>query len=270
MKKKKPRGRFPVIPAAMVLCLAIFLFSVFRIVAMVRERNVNREANQQLAELAVVQPPVKEEAAPAEEADAEDAAQAQPERPAVVMPIEVDFELLKQKNEDIVAWLYCPDTPIHYPVVQGQDNEFYLKHMVDGQWNAGGSIFLDYRSSADMTDGYSLIHGHNLNDAAMFGTLPNYADPAYYEAHKLLYLLTPGKNFVIELFAGFVTDSDDGLYRLPLTAQRVQSLVETSIARSDFSSELRPGEDERLIALSTCSYTHNDARYVVIGVLREN
>ena len=42
-------------------------------------------------------------------------------------PITVDFERLQEENKDIIAWLYCPDTEINYPVVQSKDNEYYLR-----------------------------------------------------------------------------------------------------------------------------------------------
>ena len=186
------------------------------------------------------------------------------------MPISVDFTLLQQENPDIVAWIYCPDTPINYPVVQGDDNEYYLEHMADGQWNAGGSIFLDSRNDPALTDAYSLIHGHNQHTQTMFGSLPSYADQVYYEQHKLLYVLTPSQDCILELFAGFDTESGDGLYAIPETWERREKLVENAIERSDFSSEIRPEADDRLLVLSTCSYAYTDARYVVIGVLREN
>ena len=38
----------------------------------------------------------------------------------------VDWDALRAVNPDIVAWVYVPDSPINYPVVQGDDNEEYL------------------------------------------------------------------------------------------------------------------------------------------------
>ena len=258
MKQKKTNGRFSAASVVMLLLLGIFLFSAVRVFAILRQRELSRQANDQLAMLAVT---------PNEELQT--AAQAQT-TVSVPVPITVDFEQLKQENEDIVAWLHCPDTPIHYPVVQGQDNVFYLKHMIDGQRNDCGAIFLDCESSKTLSDSFSLIYGHNLKNDTMFGSLLRYAEQAYYDEHKDIFVLTPETTYVLELFAGFTTDSDDGLYTLPLTETTRERVIENSIARSDFVSGLRPETGDRLLALSTCSYAYDDARYVVIGVLREN
>ena len=58
-------------------------------------------------------------------------------------PITVDFERLQEENKDIIAWLYCPDTEINYPVVQSKDNEYYLRRLLDGTWNIAGTLFMD-------------------------------------------------------------------------------------------------------------------------------
>jgi len=57
-----------------------------------------------------------------------------------IAPIQVNFDALRAKNQDVIAWLYCPDTPINYPVVQASDNEFYLHRLLDGSKNPGGTL----------------------------------------------------------------------------------------------------------------------------------
>ncbi len=58
--------------------------------------------------------------------------------------LNVDFDALRKENSDVIAWLYCEDSNINYPVVQGCDNEYYLSHLLDGSVNYNGTLFADY------------------------------------------------------------------------------------------------------------------------------
>ena len=103
----------------------------------------------------------------------------------------VQFDELKQQNEDVIAWIYGANTHINYPVVQGSDNDYYLRHLLDGTWNDNGSIFMDCSNKADFSDQNSLIYGHNMTSGAMFSNLVKYKKQAYYDQHPYLYMLTP-------------------------------------------------------------------------------
>ena len=183
----------------------------------------------------------------------------------------VDFEALRAINPDIVGWLYCEGTVIDYPVVQGEDNEWYLDHLFDGQQNSNGCIFLDSRNRADMSSAHSILYGHHMKSGSMFATLMNYKDPAYYEAHPRLLYLTPEQNYVIELFAGTVysSQSDTEAWQLIFeTVEELQTWLMARQAESTFAAELSPTAYDRIVSLSTCSYEFDDARYVLTGVLR--
>ena len=82
----------------------------------------------------------------------------------------VDFAVLQQINEDIVAWLRIPGV-LDYPVVQGTDNSYYLHHTFRKEYNIAGSIFLDARNMADFSDSKNIIYGHNMRNGSMFHVL---------------------------------------------------------------------------------------------------
>ena len=123
-------------------------------------------------------------------------------------PIRVDFDALREKNDDVVAWIYCPDTPINYPVVQAADNEAYLHRLLDGSKNSAGTLFMDFRNSSDFSDWNSVIYGHNMKNGSMFGTLMDYKTQSYFDAHPKVFLLTPEQDYVVKIVAGFVTPAD--------------------------------------------------------------
>ena len=62
-------------------------------------------------------------------------------------PIAIDFDALLDRNKDVIGWLYCPDTVINYPVVQGK-NDQYLRKDLDGKYLVSGTLFADYRNGA--------------------------------------------------------------------------------------------------------------------------
>lgn len=275
-----------VIKIMMVIMGAIFLFSSVKVLRYHLERRAGEDYVESLAELAVVQytqppesqvptSPVVEDTPEAitETATAEateevgEEATAEPAAPA---PLYVDFDALQAQNPDIIAWIYCQDSPINYPVVQAEDNEYYLHRLPDGSENSGGTLFMDYRNASDMSDWNSVIYGHNMKDDSMFGTLPDYKTQSYFESHGELYLFTQERNYVIRVLAGFVTSADSDVYNeFCPTDEEMAELMSKWMDESDFVCEDYSGTPERIITLSTCSYEYDDARYVIIGALEE-
>lgn len=252
----------------LVVTVAVFLFST----AMVVRHQTQMRIGAEQAE-AVVQLAVKPASLPQQPQEVpETAPETVPETAAskVSAPIQVDFDALLEKNRDVVAWIYCPDTPIHYPVVQSSDNRYYLRRLLDGSYNASGTIFMDYRCAEDLSGWNTVIYGHNMKNDSMFGTLPKYKTPSYFTEHPEIFLFTPQQAYSIRLIAGFTTPADSELYSL-LTpdAAQAERLIESWISASDFASGIRPAAQDRLVTLSTCSYEYDNARYVLIGILEE-
>ncbi len=186
-----------------------------------------------------------------------------------ISPISVDFNTLKAESSDIIAWIYCPDTPINYPIVQSSDNDYYLRRLLDGSYNSSGTLFADYRSSSDFTGYTALVYGHNMKNDTMFGTLPCYREQSYYDEHPVMYLLTPSQNYMVELFAGYVTSTTDSIYEAIDTQDERNNILQRSQEQSNFTANVEVADDDRLLILSTCSYEYENARYVVVGKLTE-
>ena len=183
-----------------------------------------------------------------------------------ICPIEVDFDALYEQCGDIVGWLYCPDTVINYPVVQCDDNMFYLHRLINGNYNASGSLFVECQCVPGFKSGNDIIYGHHMNDGSMFAKLVDYTYQSYYDEHPVMYLLTPKYNYRIELFAGFVTNMESDIYTIDFVDDDVQQAwIENAIAQSTFESNVDVKGGDKLLTLSTCTYDYDNARYVVIG-----
>lgn len=272
--------------AALLLAICVFAYSAPQVYQYLKEADSSKQINDMLIEQAVsVQQTQMEpgrepllgwgvtKSSDSVEASAENGGEiAESEEQHVDdLPtwIQVDFNVLQAQCEDIVAWVYCPGTPINYPVVQTNDNSYYLRRMINGEENKAGTLFLDCRNTWDFTDQNSVIHGHHMKNRSMFGSLDEYDNQAYYEEHPVWQLLTPKAVYFVDVLAGYVANENAGVYRFGISGEEKEALVEECRRLSDFQSRATVGPEDRLVTFSTCSYDYDGARYVVIGVLRE-
>lgn len=186
-----------------------------------------------------------------------------------MVPVTVDFSALKNTCDDVVAWIYCEGTQVNYPVVQGDDNSYYLDRMMDGRQNQSGTLFMDCRNQADFSDWNTLVYGHNMHNGSMFAALPKYMEQEFYEEHPVWYLVTEDRNYRIELLGGYETPADSDAYSFPQTKEERDALRRKADTSSTFQADVEFQEDDRLITMSTCVYDYEDARYVLVGILRE-
>lgn len=183
---------------------------------------------------------------------------------------QVDFDALHEINPDIVGWLFCEDTEINYPVVQTDDNDYYLKHLFNRDYNANGCLFLDYRVSGDFSDSHSIIYGHNMDSGSMFSSLEEYKNQEYYDAHPQLLLVTPEADLQIKLFVGYVASVDDNAWNVDfMNESEFDSWLSSTLGKSTFKSSISPSTTNRIITLSTCSYEFDNARFILLGVMQK-
>lgn len=181
---------------------------------------------------------------------------------------QVDFDALKKINPDIVGWVYIDGTNIDYPIVQGDDDDFYLNHMFDLTPNKSGAIFLESKNSADFTDKNTIIYGHNMKNNSMFAQLMDYKEQKFYDEHRKILIVTPERRYVAVIFAGYVAETDYDSWKISFKDDKEFSdWVDYNIKKSAFFSTLMPESKDKILTLSTCSYEFNDARFVLMGIL---
>ena len=191
----------------------------------------------------------------------------QKEAPSTGAPVDVDFDMLQKMNAEAVGWLYCEGTPINYPVVQSTDNSYYLNHLYDDQTNSSGAIFMDAMNSSDLSDANTIIYGHNMKNGTMFASLQNYDKQSYYEQHPVMYYMTKEHDYRIDIFASYETSGDSEAFTIFFDSEQTYSgYLQRVWAKSRIdTSDLPMSVDDNIITLATCSYSFNDARYVVQG-----
>lgn len=180
----------------------------------------------------------------------------------------VNFEALATINPDCNAWLLCEGTALSYPVVQGEDNEFYLNHLFDGNKNSAGCLFLDAANQPDFSDRNNVIYGHAMKNRTMFASLANYENQEYYEEHPVMRLLTPDASYQMQIFAAGVVSLDARVWETGFETQEAFGLWLNAVSeQSQIKTTVTPDVSDRVITLSTCTYGNGDARFVVLGVL---
>lgn len=211
---------------------------------------------------------VRNEAFP--ETERADGAAEQAADQAATVRTRPDFAVLKAWNPDVVGWIWGPGTDIDYPVVQGLDNEYYLNHTADGVRSVIGSIFMESKNQKDFSDDLTVLYGHHIREGRMFSSISGFKKQAYYEEHPYMILYTPEQDYRVELFAGQILNGQTGTFTLGFGEPEARRVwLDELLSFSTFQSRVTVEEEERLVALCTCSYEYQDARYVVYGVLRD-
>lgn len=179
----------------------------------------------------------------------------------------VDLDQLMTEYPEIIGWIYFENEDISYPIMQSEDNEKYLDKAYDGTYARGGSIFLDYESTKDMSDPHSIIYGHNMADTTMFGRLHRYLqDSAYYDEHKYFRIYTGTSCLRYEIIAyGEVPDNSLVFWTFGPEPERMQDMLEEIKNASLIPMEYSYVTGDRLVTLSTCT-AEGDMREIVCAL----
>ena len=181
----------------------------------------------------------------------------------------MDLEALRKVNPDVVGWILIPDTEINYPLMQGTDNDYYLKHTWDEKPYAVGSIFLEYLCSADFTDFNTIIYGHNMNDGSMFAGLRKYREQKYWAEHPYIYIRSDYGVYRYEIFSSYLAKVDSNTYGLQFSGQQSRkNFLHNLLVQSVIETGIEPETTDRILTLSTCSGTGYTTRWVLHARLK--
>lgn len=262
-----------VLLVSMLLCLIL----------LVREKYLSvkhRKEQERLKELLLVQenlateiekftedmvPDDKEEPEPAD-LDASDFEQT--EEPVMLER----FEKLYEENNDLVAWISIEGMVIDYPVMQCEDDEYYLHHDFYGNEDKHGCLYV--RNRADVNDGVNfIIYGHNMRDGSMFGDLDLYRDESFYAEHSLISFDTLYEEHTYEIISVFrsqIYDTDDDVFKYYQfyeadTEEEFNYFYENIKELSMYDTGVTAEFGDTFLTLSTCAYHVEDGRLAVVA-----
>lgn len=182
--------------------------------------------------------------------------------------LSVNWRKLMAKYDNVKGWLYSKGTVINYPIVQGEDNSFYLYHMINGEYNGKGSLFLDYQCEQPFRQFLSVIYGHRMKDGSMFHSLIEYRDHAYYEKHPKMLLVTPDESYDVLVFAAVTIPSDSVMYNMWFEDEAaLQAYLDWIREHTELVTDVDVTIQDRIVMMSTCTYEFDEARLVVYGKL---
>ena len=178
----------------------------------------------------------------------------------------LSFDELQRFNEDVFAWLEVYGTTIDYPVVQGEDNNKYLNRDVMGEYSLSGSLFLDYQNAPDFSDFNSIIFGHHMDKAVMFGGIDRFTDKDYFEKHRYGNLFFEGKNHGVEFFAFLEVDAYDyTIYRVAVPDDAREEYLENLLEKATYARNTGAIIEGNIVLLSTCTSESTNGRHILVG-----
>lgn len=212
-----------------------------------------------------------------EESEA-DAAPSEEEPLMKTVRLPVDFAQLQAEAPDIYAWLELPDTGIDDPVLQRAGADlFYNSHNAYGQYYMCGAVFSQSAYNGRNFDSpMTVLYGHStvLGQPGAFMELNNYADEAYFDAHREMRVYMPDGMYVYRIFAACVHSNEHLLYCHDFSDEAqfdafFSSLTEDTSPDSHIDAEALPQAGDKVLTLSTCYSANKNLRYLVMGVLEE-
>lgn len=184
-----------------------------------------------------------------------------------------------EKNNDFVGWIKIDETNINYPVVQTDNNDYYLNHNFEKKKEARGTIFMDTACNSDTLDKNTVIHGHNWLDKTVFSELTKYSQFEFYKKHPIVEFDTKTDMYKWKIISVFITtglkEEDNGYvfnYVYPhMQDENYDGYIKELKTRSLYDTGVDVNENDKFLTLSTCTRevdTKNyrtDCRIVIVA-----
>ena len=177
-------------------------------------------------------------------------------------------EELKSINNNYEMWIEIPNTKINYPIVQGKDNEYYLKHNFKNESNMSGTIFVDCNNNID-EDKNIIIYGHNMRNGTMFNNITKFKEESFFNNNNTINIIRNNILYQYEIFSIYV--EDESKVSLDTEFADNDAFVNYALneaSKSMYNKNIIITEEDKIITLVTCSYEYTGARTILVGKLK--
>lgn len=176
----------------------------------------------------------------------------------------VNFEELKKTNEDVVAWIRIADTTVNYPIVQAEDNEYYLQRDFNKKYSTCGWIFMNFKNNSNFSDRNTTIFGHNIKSGLMFKDLLKiYRNELGNDITIEIYTETEKMEFAV--YSSYMIEPEEYATQVLTTDEQEEKYISEILNRSSITYNIVPTKKDKLITLSTCDNSGKN-RILIHGV----
>lgn len=261
-----------------IIIHVLLVTALFALIWQIRETYIQRDQKEQLRqamqsqELQADSPEMNQSTEESIEASMEKT-QEQPEQIPQEPEILSRFQELVKQNKDLAGWITLEGTQIDYPVMQCEDDEYYLHHNFYGEEDRYGELYV--RARADMTTPGTnvIIYGHNMRDGAMFGEIDNFKKEKFFEEHRFISFSTLYEEYTYEIMAVFLSqvyNVEDEVFKYynfyeAETEEEFLDFYDNVKALSLYDTGVTAEFGDKFITLSTCAYHVKDGRMVVVA-----
>lgn len=184
-----------------------------------------------------------------------------------------EYQTLYNKNKKLIGWLKIDDTIIDYPVMQTANNDYYLDHNFNQEYDKNGSLFLDKDCDVVHRNMNLIIYGHHMKSGKMFGNLNSYSSKEYGSRHSLIQFDTiyeKGTYEVMYVFRSRIYNEDEVVFKYyqfldAASATEFDSYMQEMAALSLYDTGVTASYGDELLTLSTCDSSETDGRFVVVA-----
>lgn len=186
----------------------------------------------------------------------------------VEIPFTYNHQALLNINSQGIGYIYIPSIDCRLPMVQGDDNDYYLTHTFNKEYSANGCLFEDYRINGGLSASQIIIYGHNMRNGAMFGKLKNYQDYSFWNnsGNDVLYIYTGNVIKEYKIFSCYISEAISDTYTFNFTTlESMRDYAVNMKAKSMYDTGVDVSTATQVITLSTCT-NDGEQRFIVHGM----